>query len=418
MNTLLYALIGPYLRCIAIGIAVLILAACNGGGSSSQQSASTFSISDANSGGVIAPDASLYGLTRIAISEIESSTTRVEFNTEQNSTQPLIPDFANPGKFWMPVVLVRTNGTLSISTLEGAPITLPITLMPFKTSGTPGAETQAFLQSSLSTTNAAINDLRRARPLPDLLQALQSASDLTQVALTWVTNSTQNGGSTIARRKDGRLVRLSTKDLQVLDQMALYTEALRINGGTLPPVAHLSPWTRLIDYLVPSAFAQTTDKTAFISGAKATGDALGLTANFALQNPEMGTGAFYPGADVQVVSLTMRALYAAHYGNALATIQTLPNLDFVQPVDQVQVAAGELFAGAINEVAELDMAELTDDAALQPVKNFTGFIDRPKVENTLMDIMAIFQTRTIGISLCPAGRTAIADPEVESVSCL
>jgi hypothetical protein len=417
MNTLLYTVLSPYLRCIAVGIAILILAACNGGGSSNEQSSSTFSVTDANSGVALAPDASLFGLAKIAISEMDPSTTRVEFNTEQNSTQSLIPDLANPGKFWMPVVLVPTNGTLSISTPEGAPFTVPITLMPFKTSGVPGTDTQAFLQSSLSTTNAAINDVRLARPLPDLLQALQSATDLTQSALTWVTNSTQNGGSTIARRKDGRPVRLSTKDLQVLDQMVLYTDALRINGGTLPPVAHLSPWMRLIDYLIPSAFAQTTDKAAFISAAKATGDALGLTASFGLEDTGVGTSAFYPGADVQVVSLTMRALYAAHYGNALATFQTLPNLSFVNPVDQVQIAAGELFAGAINEITKLDMAELTDDAALQPVKNFTSFIDRPEVENILMDIMAIFQTRTIGMSLCPAGKVARADPEVDSVRC-
>jgi hypothetical protein len=182
-------------------------------------------------------------------------------------------------------------------------------------------------------------------------------------------------------------------------------------------VAQRSPSMKLIDYLVPSAFAQTTDKAAFISGAKATGDALGLTANVGLPSTVVGTSSFYPGANVQVVSLVMHALYAAHYGNALATIQTLPNLDFVQPVDEVQVAAGELFAGAINEIEELDMAELTDDAALQPVKNFTSAIDRPEVEDILMDIIAIFQTRTIGISLCPTGRVAVADSEVDSVSC-
>ena len=63
------------------------------------------------------------------------------------------------------------------------------------------------------------------------------------------------------------------------------------------------------------------------------------------------------------------------------------------------------------------MAELTDDAMLQPVKNFTSSIDRPEVENILKDLMAIFQTGTIGISLCPAGRVAVADPEVDSVRC-
>jgi hypothetical protein len=417
MKTPLYAVISPCLRWIAAGITILILAACNGGDSSSEHSPSTFAITDANSGVALVPDSSLFGLAKIAISDIEPSTTRVEFNTEQNSTQSLIPDLANPGEFWMPVVLVRTNGTLSISTQEGAPHTLPVTLMPFKTSGAPGTDTQAFLQSSLSTTNAAINDLRLAKPLPDLLQALQSASDLTQQALTWVKSTTQNGVLTIAWRKDGRPVRLSTKDLQVLDQMVLYTDALRVNGGTLPPVAHLSPSMRMIDYLMPSAFAQTTDKAGFISGAKATGDALGLTRNLGRQDNGVGTSAFDPGADVQVVSLTMRALYAAHYGNALATFQSLPNLSFVQPVDQVQIAAGKLFAGAINRITKLDMAEITDDAMLQPVRNFASSIDRPEVENILKDMMAILQTATIGISLCPAGRVAVADPEVDSVSC-
>jgi hypothetical protein len=289
--------------------------------------------------------------------------------------------------------------------------------MPFKTSGAPGTDTQAFLQSSLSATNAAINDLRLAKPLPDMLQALQSASDLTQQALTWVKRTTQNGGSTIARHKDGRPVRLSTKDLQVLDQMVLYTDALRVNGGTLPPVARLSPSMKLIDYLVPSAFAQTTDNAAFINGARASGDALGLTRNLGRQDNGAGTSAFDPGADVQVVSLTMRALYAAHYGNALATFQTLPNLSFVQPVDQVQIAAGKLFAGAINKITKPDVAELTDDAMLQPVNNFGSAIDRPEVENILKDTMAIFQAGTIGISLCPAGKIAVADPEVDSVRC-
>ena len=174
---------------------------------------------------------------------------------------------------------------------------------------------------------------------------------------------------------------------------------------------------KLIDYLMPSAFAQTTDKAGFISAARATGDALGLTRNLGRQDTGGGSSAFDPGADVQVVSLTMRALHAAHYGNALATFQTLPNLSFDQPVDQVQIAAGKLFAGAINRITKLDMAELTDDAMLQPVKNFTSSIDRPEVENILKDLMAIFQTGTIGISLCPAGRVAVADPEVDSVSC-
>ena len=200
MKTPLYAVISPCLRWIAVGITILILAACNGGDSSSEHSPSTYTITDANTGVALVPDAPLFGLAKIAISDIEPSPTRVEFNTEQNSTLSLIPDLANPGEFWMPVVLVRTNGTLSISTQEGAPHTLPVTLVPFKTSGAPGTDTQAFLQSSLSTTNAAINDLRLAKPLPDMLQALQAASDLTQVALTWVTNTKQNGGSTIARR--------------------------------------------------------------------------------------------------------------------------------------------------------------------------------------------------------------------------
>nr|WP_314624929.1 hypothetical protein [uncultured Noviherbaspirillum sp.] len=417
MNTFPYALISRCLRCFVFGIAMLILAACNGGGTSNELSPSTLSITDARSGAALAPDATLFGLSKIAIAGVEPSTARVEFNTEQNATRSLIPDPANPGEFWMPVVLASTNGTLSISPPEGAPHTLPVTLMPFKTSGAPGAETQAFLQSSLSTTNAAINDLRLSRPLPDLLQALQSATDLTQQALTWVTNTAQNGRSSIARRKDGSPVELSTKDLQVLDQMVLYTDALRINGGALPAVAHLSRWIKLVDYLVPSAFAQTTDKEGFIGGAKATGDALGLTGNIGQQDAEAGIGAFYPGADVQVISLTMRALYATYYGTALATIQTLPNLTFVQPVDQVQVAAGQLFAGAVNEITKLDMAGLTDDAMRQPIRNFTDSIDRPEVENILKDMMAIFRTATIGISLCPAGEIAVADPEVDSVRC-
>jgi hypothetical protein len=417
MNTFPYVVISPCLRHMVVAFAISILAACNGGGTSNELSPSPLSITDARSGAALAPDATLFGLSKIAVAAIEPSTARVTFNTEQNAAQSLIPDLANPGEFWMPVVLVPTNGTLSISTPEGAPHTLPLTLMPFKTSGAPGVETQDFLQTSMSTTNAAINDLLRSTPLPDLLQALESATDLTQQAMTWVTNTTRNGRSSIARRRDGSPVELSTKDLQVLDQIVLYTEALRINGGTLPAVVHLSPWIKLIDYLVPSAFAQTTDKAAFIGGAKATGDALGLARNLGRQDAEAGIGAFYPGADVQVISLTMRALYAAHYGNALATIQTLPNLTFIQPVDQVQVAASQLFAGAVNEITALDMTQFTDDRMLQAIRNFTRSIERPEVENILKDMMAIFRAASIGISLCPVGEIAVADPEVDSVRC-
>lgn len=416
MNTLFHAGTRPYLRCIAVVIATLVLAACSGGSSSGAAATSTFSITDANSGVALAPDATLFGLSKIAISDIDVAAAQVTFNTGQNSTQSLIPDVANPGKFWLPVVLAPTDGTLTVSAPEGAPFTMAITLMPLKTSGAPGTDTHAFLQSSLSTSNSALNDLRRSVPLPDLLQALQAATDLTQSALTWVDSSARDGESTIARRNDGRPVRLSTKDLQVLDQIVLYTEASRKQGETVQAVAQL-PWIRLMDYLIPRAFAQTTDNAAFISGAQATGDALGLTAGLGLKGTGMVTSAFYPNADAQVVSLTMHALYAAHYGNALATLQALPNLRFQKPMGQVQVAVGELFAGAINEITEIDMAELADDAAIQPVKDFTRLIDRPEVENILMDILAIFQTRSIGISLCPVGENAVADPEIESARC-
>jgi len=81
MNTLFHAGTRPYLRCIAVVIATLVLAACSGGSSSGAAATSTFSITDANSGVALAPDATLFGLFKIAISDIDVAAAQVTFNT-------------------------------------------------------------------------------------------------------------------------------------------------------------------------------------------------------------------------------------------------------------------------------------------------------------------------------------------------
>lgn len=420
MTTCTYAAITRRARCVVAGIALLALAACGGGGTSGEQAGSNFSVASVDSNVAIKPGAALFGLSKITVTNTGTgaSDISVSFETGQDAWQPLVPDLANPGQFWLPIVVTPTAGTLSIAAPNRVSIAMPLTLTPFKTADAPGAATRDFLQASLSNTNAAIKDLLLSRPVPDLLQALNSTMDLTQQELTWVKKTMQDGTAVMATRKDGTPVKMTTDDLRALDQMVLHTEALRLNQGAAPVAAQLSPWMKIVDVLMPSAHAQTSDSAAFINGTKASGDALGLTANMVPGVAPAGASAFRRGADAQAIALNMAGLYASHYGNALATLQTLPNLTFPEPVDKVQIAVSALFAGMINEIVLPDLDSLTQDNPVGLVRKFIGGVDNTAVENIVMDEVIIFKTRSVGIRLCPTGTIAVADPDVEFVSCL
>jgi hypothetical protein len=113
----------------------------------------------------------------------------------------------------------------------------------------------------------------------------------------------------------------------------------------------------------------------------------------------------------------MAGLYAAHYGNALATIETLPDLTFAKPMDEVQIAVSALFAGIINEIILPDLEKLSLDSAVALVRQFIAKADNAAVENIVMDNVIIFKARSVGISLCQVGERPVADPDVPFVSC-
>lgn len=415
-----YAAIASRTRRTVAGMALLALTACGGGGTSGEQVGSNFAVTSADANVAIKPGATLFGLSKIMVTStgIGASDMSVAFRTEQEAPIPLVPDLANPGQFWLPVVVTPTAGALSISVPDHASMAMPLTLTPRKTTDGPGVATRDFLEASLSNTNAAVTDLLASRPLPDLLQAMNSAMELTQQELTWVSTAMQAGTAVMATRKDGKPVKMTTDDLRALDQMVLHTEALRLGQGTVPAVARLSPWMKVIDMLIPAAHAQTSDSAAFISSIKATGDALGLTANMVPGIAPAGDSAFHRDADAQAVSLDMAGLYGAHYGNALAIMQTLPNLSFPDPVDNVQIAVRALFAGMINEIALPDLDGLAQDGAIGLTRKFIARVDTAAVENIVMDKVIIFKTRSVGIDLCPSGEHAVADPDVDFVSCV
>jgi hypothetical protein len=420
-----HAAITRYARRAVTGIAILTMAACGGGGTSSEQTPAALAITTIDSNVPIQPGASLFGLSKIAIaksaadaSDIGASDITVSFNDPQGTPQPLVRDLADPSTFWMPVVSARTAGSLTISVPDRANLSMAVTLGPFQAPGAPGLATRNFLEASLLNINAALKDLAAGRPLPDLLHALTSTADLTQQELTWVTATMKNGTAVMATRKDGTPVKMTTDDLKALDQMVLHTEALRTQTGTLPAAARLSPWMKIMDILIPSAFAQTSDSAEFIRATKATGDALGLTAYMVPGIAPAGPSAFRRSADAQAISLNMAGLYAAHYGNALATIQTLPNLTFPEPVDAVQIAVSALFAGVINEITLLDLDYLAQADAVTLVTQFIANVDTAAEENIVMDKVSIFKTRSVGIHLCPAGESPVADPNGDFVSCV
>jgi hypothetical protein len=400
MITYTLAAITHWTRCVAVGILALALTACGGSDNSGQQGVSTLSVTGVASKVAIESGDSLYGLSKISVtgatdeSDISLSNISASFNTAQDTPLPLVRDQASPGKFWLPVVLTSTSGTLTVSVPGAASITMRLTLMPFKTADAPGVVTRDFLETSLLNTNAALKDQLAGSPFPDLLEALTSTADLAQQELAWLTSAMQNGTVIMATRGNGTPVSMTIDDLKALDQMVLYTEALRLNRGKAPSVAHLSPWTRIVDFLMPSAFAQTSDSAAFISRTNSIGDALALTASLTPDVAGTGSRAFQRGADAQAASLNMAGLYAAHYGNALATIQALPNLTFTEPKDEVQSAVRALFAGVINEIVLPDLDSLAQDNAVRVLKKFGANVDNIAVESIVMDYVLMFKARS------------------------
>ena len=419
MTAFACAMRSRYSRRVIASIALLALAACGGGGTSNEQPALNFSVASAESNVVIKSGAALYGLSKITVSNAgsEAADINVSFNTAQEDAQLLVPDLANPDQFWLPIVVAPTAGTLAISVPDRAAVSMTVTLRPFLAPNAPGLATRDFLETSLLNMNTALKELTASRPLPDLLGALTSTVGLAQQELTWVSNAMKNGTAVMAMRKDGTPVIMTTEDLRALDQMVLHTEALRTNQTTVSPAARLSPWMKIMNFLVLSAFAQTSDSAAFISATKATGDALGLTAYLVPGVAPAGPSAFRRSADAQVISLNMAGLYAAHYGNALATIETLPDLTFAKPMDEVQIAVSALFAGIINEIILPDLEKLSLDSAVALVRQFIAKADNAAVENIVMDNVIIFKARSVGISLCQVGERPVADPDVPFVSC-
>lgn len=416
-----YAAIMHYTLCAAAGIAILTVVACGGSGTSGEQPAASLSVTSVDSGTSVRSGALLSGLEKIAIAGTGTDVSGISatFIAAQEEPQPLVPDQANPGQFWLPIVMARTAGTLSISVRDHASTDMPLTLAPFPAPDVPGVATRDFLQDSLSNSNAALKDMLLAgQRLPALLQPLNRTTELTQQQLNWVTSAMQNGTATMATLKNGTPVRMTIDDLKALDQMALRTEALRTNRSAAPLAANPSPWIKIIDFLMPSALAQTTDTVAFISSTRATSDALGLTANLVPGSGGTGAGAFRRSADVEAIALSMAGLYAAHYGNALATIQVLPNHTFAEPVDEGQTAVIALLAGVLNEIVMPDLSNLTQDSTVSLIGEFTASIDNAAVENILTDKVMIFRTRNAGIRLCPPEEQPVADQDVDFVRCV
>lgn len=99
-------------------------------------------------------------------------------------------------------------------------------------------------------------------------------------------------------------------------------------------------------------------------------------------------------------------------------MQTLPNLTFPQPVDKVQIAVSALLDGVINEIVLPDLDRLTEDNPVALVRKFLDSFDSTAVENIEIDEVIIVKTRSVGIQLGPTGTAAVADPDVEFVSCV
>ena len=435
--------------------AILITLAACGGGSGSENTTSAPMFLETRSAAPIAMNASLSTLTQIDLAGIDSADVGLEFVTAEGTSISLVPNQSAPGRYWLPVVLAPVHGHLNVSVPNGTPVSMPIILVPYPTSGMPGEATQNFLQSSLHTINTAIEAMGTAeQPLPAMLEAIRAAREMSQQLLAWVNEAMQNGGATMVRLQDGTLMKITVDDLKVLDQLVLSPAMFAMNGGKPELLAHLSPVERLVDWFIPSAFAQmptcqpdrtlsgigTPEKNstpndvawclamvqpaaraAFASRASATGEALILAADMTWHVGKDGSGAFRPGANAKAVSLAMVGLYTAHYGNALARMLALKDVDANAGEETaVQDGLKLLYKGVINEIQAPELNLDTwgkDDATAALITRTDAAIDKAGVENIITQIIDIFEARVAGIRLCADGATATPGSETALVTC-
>lgn len=435
--------------------AILITLAACGGGSGSENTTSAPVLVETRSATPIAMNATLSTLTQIDLAGVDSADVSLEFVTAESTSRSLVPNQSAPGRYWLPVVLAPVHGHLNVSMPNGRPFSLPITLMPYQTSGVPGEATQNFLQSSLHTINTVIKAMGNAeQPFPPVLEALRAAGEMSQQLLAWTNEAMQNGAATMVRLPDGTMTKMTVDDLKVLDQMVLSAAMLTMSGGKSERVARVSPVERLVDWFIPSAYAQTPtcqpDRTlsgigtpeknsisndvawclamvqpaaraVFAGRASATGEALGLAADMTWHVGNDGSRAFRPGADVKTASLAMVGLYTAHYGNALARMLALNDVDAnVDDVTAVQDAFMLLYKGVINQIQApaLDLDTWgKDEATAALITRTDAAIDKAAVENTITQLIDIFEARAAGISLCPNGATAMPGSETTLVNC-
>lgn len=435
--------------------AILITLAACGGGSGSENTTSVPVLLETRSATPIAMNASLSTLTQIDLAGVDSADVGLEFVTAESTSLSLVPNQSAPGRYWLPVVLAPVHGHLNVFIPNGTPFSMPITLVPYQTSGVSGEATQNFLQSSLHTIDTVIKAMGTAeQPLPAVLEAIRAAREMSQQLLTWVNEAMQHGGATMVRLQDGTLIKITVDDLKVLDQMVLSPAMFAVNGGKPELVAHLSPVERLVDWFIPSAYAQpptcqpdrtlsgigTPDKNSapndvawclamvqpaaqavFASRASATGEALVLAADMTWHVGKDGSRAFRPGADAKAVSLAMVGLYTAHYGNALARMLALKDVDANAGEETaVQDALKLLYKGVINQIQAPDLNLDTwgkDEATAALITRTDEAIDKAGVENIITQIIDIFEAHAAGISLCPDDATATPGSETALVTC-
>lgn len=409
--------------------------------------AATLAVNDAMAGTPIAASTKVYTLTKVSIPSVDLAGSTVQFISSSNAATLLIPDADSPGQFWLPITFAPASGDIVVKK-EGATIaSLPVTLVPFATSGVPGEATKNFLQSSLFTTNQKITTLTAARQSPDLVEALQAVRDAETGQLAWVTEVMNNGSAVIAYNNDGTPVTATVNDLNMLDQMVLYTAQLAVNGGKLPAVATLSPLGRLFDFLVPSAYAQaascipnrslagipeekrqsvandiawcqamvqTANEEAFANNLRAVGEGMKFAGNAALALSTLGgsfvvQGAFVVASEV----LNSAGTFATNYGNAVAIISSLKDGNFSEAGKKTLEAVGdEVLSKAVKGWAALgiDKLNLKFDLMAKTLTTFTSKIAKTGIKNKLRDLIAGFKSRNQGNSLCPDGTIPVTNP--------
>jgi hypothetical protein len=374
----------------------------NGTTTPAEQPAAAVSLVDAASGAAIAPNATESALSKIVIAGIDLSDATVEFATAQNTTLPMIPDQTNLGQFWTPLVAAPTTGNLSVLKPGAAAVNLPLTLAPLQIAGPSGQAIQSCLQSSLAIMDAKIAELGGGPPNL-LLTVLQAARALVQQELAWVNSGMQNNGVVIAQSADGATVEFAKEDLAALDQIFKHSDILAACGSAPAQLTRLSPLQRLIDFFLPSAFAQTSDEAALISKMKASAEGLALTESTALNVTQFGTGAFRAGANTQAVQLLLAGLNAAHYGNALAMILDARGTTFSQDAQAEAVSAlKRLGMEVFDTFKDAELANLaTEDSARSLASAYIAAISNPQTKNLLVGTIKIVAARNAGLALCP-----------------